>query len=62
MALDKIKAEAEKVGLNWEAVRAGLERLLTIAGPLARLTPNPYDDLAVQFLRELVAAKKAAGN
>lgn len=51
---DEVKKVAEKVGLDWEKVRKGLERLLTVAEPIARLTPNPLDDLAVMFLRSLL--------
>ena len=49
------KAKAEEVGLDWGKVKQGLARLLTIAGPLARLTPNPYDDMAVAFLKAMLA-------
>lgn len=50
----KVKGGAEAVGLDWSRVKRGLERLLTIAEPIARLTPNPYDDAAVAFLRSLL--------
>lgn len=41
--------------LDLDDVQRGLARLLTIAEPIARLTPNKFDDLAVAFLRRLLA-------
>ncbi len=54
------KKHAEQVGLDWVKVKKGLERLLPIAAMLARVTPNPYDDLAVAFLQSIIDAEKNA--
>lgn len=51
---DAMKEKAEAVGLDWEKIKQGIARLLPLAAVLARLTPNPYDDMAVAFLRSLV--------
>ena len=37
-----------------EDTTRGLERLLPVLETVARLTPNPYDDLAVKLLRGLL--------
>jgi hypothetical protein len=52
------KQLAAAVGLDWSKVKKGLERLLTVAEPIARLTPNPYDDIAVRFLRAILSETK----
>lgn len=49
-----MQSQAEAAGLDWEKVKRGLERMLTFAEPVARLTPNPYDDMAIVFLKALL--------
>lgn len=53
-----MKKKAEEVGLDWDKVRKGLERMLPILSTIAALTPNQFDDLAVAFLKLLVAEKQ----
>lgn len=55
---DDMKKKAEEVGLDWDKVRKGLERMLPILSTIAALTPNQFDDLAVAFLKLLVAEKQ----
>lgn len=43
------------VGVNLDDLKRGLKRLLTVAEPIARLTPTPIDDAAVAFLKLLLA-------
>lgn len=40
--------------LNLDDVKKGLARLLPVLKPIARLTPNRVDDLAVAFLESLL--------
>lgn len=49
-----MKAHAEAAGLDWEQIKTGLDRMLTYVEPIVRLTPNPYDDMAVTFLKMLI--------
>lgn len=53
--MEDIRKAAVAAGLDWSKVERGLERLLIVAEPIARLTPNPYDDIAVAFIRLLLA-------
>jgi len=56
--MDDLKKHAEKVGIDWGKALQGLERLLPVIATIARLTPNPFDDMAVMLLRELLANAK----
>lgn len=49
-----MKAQAESSGLDWDNIKRGIERLLPVLETIARLTPNPYDDAAVMFLRTVI--------
>lgn len=55
-----MKAQAEAVGLDWDAVKKGLARVLPIIKPIAKLTPNPFDDALVLFLESLLVARPAS--
>lgn len=57
--MNDAKKLAENVGLDWDKVLKGLERLLPIAAMIARVTPNQFDDLAVAFLRSIIEGKDA---
>jgi len=54
--IEPMQAQAESVGLNWDDVKQGLTRLLPILETIAKLTPNKYDDAAVEFLKKIVTS------
>lgn len=41
-------------GLNLDDVKNGIKRLLPVVKPIARLTPNKFDDALVLFLEHLL--------
>lgn len=49
-------ATATAAGLNLDDVKNGLRRLMPALETIARITPNKYDDAAVAFLKQLLAA------
>ena len=53
-----LRQQAEDVGIDWDKALKGLERLLPVIATIAKLTPNPFDDMAVALLRELLANAK----
>lgn len=56
--MDELKQHAEKVGIDWGKALQGLERLLPVIATIARITPNPVDDVAVALLREILERNK----
>lgn len=50
----EMRAKVEAMGLTWDDVKAGLVRVLPILEAAAAMTTNPYDDMAVKFLRSLL--------
>lgn len=56
MEPEVMKAQAESVGLDWDAVKRGAERLLPAFKAVAAITPNKYDDAFVKFVEQLLQA------
>lgn len=56
--MDDLRQQAEEVGIDFDKALKGLERLLPVIATIAKLTPNPFDDMAVALLRELLANAK----
>ncbi len=51
---EQIKKLAKGAGLDWAKVKKGLARFIPILEMVSRLTPNKYDDLAIEFLKQLI--------
>jgi hypothetical protein len=52
--VSEIKGNVEGMGLNWDELKKGLTRVLPILELVANMTENPYDNVAVKFLKQLV--------
>lgn len=53
---DTVKARMEMKGISWEDVKKGLTRIIPLIEMASRMTENPYDDLAVDFIKKLLDA------
>lgn len=57
--LAQLKANATAAGLDWGAIIKGLTRMLPVMETISKLTPTPYDDMFVAFLRTLLVPPTA---
>lgn len=49
-----MKAIVEQEGLDWDRIKRGIERMLPVIETISRLTPNPFDDAVVMFLKVIL--------
>lgn len=53
---ENVKVQAERLGLNFDDIKRGYQRISPIIKPIVRLTPNKFDDAFVMFLDAIFAA------
>lgn len=51
---DAVMAHREMVGLSWDDIKKGLDRIVPVLETITKMTENPYDDLAIDFIKKLM--------